>query len=365
MIVSQLVLEDFRNYRYQAFHFAPGVNLLLGGNAQGKTNAIEALYLLATGASHRTARDIDLVREGASRLCIRALITDDTAVREVESSYSPAGGKRLTVGRRTYRRLGGIQTGLQVVLFAPEDLELVKGAPSRRRYFLDEEVFQASPAYRKVLAHYNRCLAHRNRLLKEYSGRRAPAGAIETWDRQLVEPGCALVSMRHAVLSQLAPVVARVQQQLTGGRESLVISYQPSVPPDQRLFLAELERRRAEERARGVTLTGPHRDDFTMNIGGMELRARGSQGQQRCAVMALKVAVMTHLENTTGQSPVLLLDDILSELDPHRQQELLHMLSEDSQTVITSADQTLPGDLLRQAPGTVFQICSGSARKVG
>ncbi|MEW6523566.1 MAG: DNA replication/repair protein RecF [Bacillota bacterium] len=364
MYIKELVLEDFRNYLYQELVLSRAVTVLTGGNAQGKTNVLEALYLLATGRSHRTADDSDLVRTGQEGFRVRTVVEERRLERNIEAAFSHQQGRRLSVGGKQYRKLGGIQSGLNVVLFAPEDLDLIKGPPANRRRFLDDEIFQASSIYRKVLGDYNRCLSHRNRLLKEAAGRQLAQSLLDPWNQRLAEAGVAVTRMRGQVIRALAPVAGRVQERLAAGAETLQLTYCPSGAPDPGDFLRALEEKAPDEFARGVTLVGPHRDELYIELDGKNIRTHGSQGQQRCAVLALKTAVMEHLSSTTGSAPVLLLDDILSELDASRQRELLSMLDSGSQTVITSAGEEPVQRISKESTTVVYRIMGGSARRV-
>lgn len=362
MHVRELVLEDFRNYHHLELAFCPGLTLLTGGNAQGKTNILEAIYWVATGRSHRTLEERDLVRSGEAGCRVRAVVDAGGRQYALELSFHQAQGRRFSIGAKPYRRVDGTDSGLYAVLFAPEDLELIKGPPVNRRRFLDEEVFQGSAGYRRALASYNRCLAHRNRLLKDAGGSRLSASLLDPWNRQLAETGAAVTRLRRQVIASLAPGAARVQERLTGGAERLQVAYRPSGSDDSGEFVRLLEARAHEELARGATLAGPHRDELALELEGKPLRTHGSQGQQRCAVLALKAAVAEYLRSNLGSTPVLLLDDILSELDRRRQHELMIMLGTGSQTIITSVTQGWSHQAA--ADPLVYEVKAGTARKV-
>jgi len=360
--VKELVMKDFRNYQHQQLVFSPALTLLTGGNAQGKTNVLEAIYLLATGRSHRTQQDGDLVRNGQTGFCIGAVLDIGGSDRILEFSFNPGDGRRFSVGARNYRRVDSMYSGLHAVLFAPEDLDLIKGPPSSRRRFLDDEVFQGSSVYRKANAAYHRCLAQRNRLLRDAKGQRLTSMLLEPWNQQLSESGAVVTRMRRQVLKALSPVVGRVQERLTAGQERLELTYLPSGSDDPEEFLSALVTRLPEEQARGITLVGPHRDELAVDLDGKSLRTHGSQGQQRCVVLALKTAVMEHLHATTGTAPVLLLDDILSELDEERRSQLMGMLDNGSQTIVTSASHPWSYQLVEPLP-VVYEIAGGIARR--
>ena len=365
MRIGNLRLENFRNYPEQEFFFSPHITILSGGNAQGKTNVLEALYLLAVGRSHRMSGEKDLVREGTGGFRLQLDLERNQVKHRVQASYSVEQGKGLRVDQKAYRnRLGGVVTGLQVVLFAPEDLELVKGAPALRRRFLDEQVFIGSGSYRKTLNRFNRALSQRNRVLKDYIGQNMPPELISSWDKQLVESGCELIRERARAVRELAPVACAMHQELSGGTEDLLLDYRPSVEADAQGYFQRLQEKRVAERARGISLVGPHRDDLSLQIDGLELRSHGSQGQQRCAVLALKVAVREEIRKREGVMPVLLLDDVLSELDVARQRRLLAVLGKENQTIITCTDKEMIVRSPSMQRAHLYEVERGLARRV-
>ncbi len=365
MRIGELRIENFRNYADQMLSFSPHITILSGGNGQGKTNILESLYLLAVGRSHRMSGERDLVREGTDGFRLHVRLTRNDVRHEVEATYSSERGKSLRVDGKNYKnRLGGVASGLKVVLFAPEDLELIKGPPVMRRRFLDEQVFLGSGSYRKLLNRYNRTLSQRNRVLKDYIGQSMPGNLLMSWDGQLVESGCELMMERARVIKALAPVAVSMHQKLSGGREDLLLAYRPAVEPDADAYRAQLRERRTAERARGLSLVGPHRDDLSLQIDGLELRTHGSQGQQRCAVLALKVAVRDKIHHREGVMPVLLLDDVLSELDEARQQRLLAVLGEENQTIITCTDKERIVRSPTMHEAVLYEVEAGIARRV-
>ncbi len=365
MRIRELGLENFRNYARQVFSFSSHITILSGGNAQGKTNVLESLYLLAVGKSHRMSGERDLVRRGKDGFSLHLSLERNEVNHQIESGYYPEKGKRLRVDGRTYKnRLGGVTSGLKVVLFAPEDLELIKGAPAVRRRFLDEEVFLGSGAYRKLLNRFHRALSQRNRVLKDYIGQPIPDELLLSWDRQLVESGCDLVSQRAQIIEELAPIAAAMHQKLSDGTEEMIVTYRPSVVADPDVYRARLMEKRPMERARGLSLVGPHRDDLSLQIDGLELRSHGSQGQQRCAVLALKVAVRDKICQREGVMPILLLDDVLSELDTSRQKRLLAVLGAENQTIITCTDKELMAGSPAMHQAHLYEVEEGVARRV-
>jgi len=331
-----MAARDFRAYEHVELHLDPGVNIFIGPNASGKTSILEALGLLATGRSFRGASDIELVRGGCSAYLVRARLDGRLGSRIVEMRYAaPAGG---VPGRRTVSLNGdqvphaGDFLGLvPLVSFSPDDLALVKGGPAVRRRFLDSFLGQTSPAYREALTRYYRTLAQRNALLADMGSRRLAGGAaarlLEPWDETLVAEAGTVQEAREEACGILGPSAAAAFAEIDGG--SLEVLYRPAVFNPGR---------REDELRRGVTLTGPHRDEVVLVADGRDSRRFASQGQQRSIVLALKLASVKRLEETLGESPVLLLDDVMSELDPGRRASLLPLLWR-GQAFVTTTDR--------------------------
>lgn len=370
MHVARLVLSNFRNYRDLALELSPRVNAFVGANGQGKTNLLEALHVLATGRSPRGARDAELVLAGESALRIWARVERAEGPVEIDLRIGPSVRRQLRLNGLPHRRMTDLVGRLAVVFFGPDDLLLLKGPPSGRRRFLDILLSQVSPAYLHHLQRFSRALAQRNRLLRQVQAGRAPRDEIEAWEEPLVESGAEITVRRVRAVSALAPVAAEQHRLISGGTEELEVAYAPAVlevdraaadgpPAVGRILRHELERRRGEEIARAVTLVGPHRDDVALRIGGSDARAFASQGQQRTAVLALKLAELAYMRQVLGEPPVLLLDDVVSELDPDRRRHLLRAVDGGVQVLLTSTD---PQDLAVQAwvPGhRLFEVRAG------
>jgi DNA replication and repair protein RecF len=359
--LEHLLLQDFRSFDRLDLTLTGQVNVFVGNNAEGKTNALEAVYLLATGRSHRAVRDRDLVRWGAEAYRVSGRFTRPTGALQVEMAFSTRGQKVLRLNGVPKRRLSEIIGQARVVLFAPEDLELVKGSPEIRRRYIDLQLAQVSPAYYHHLAAYHRVLQQRNRLLK--NGAQADETGLEAWDDKLVEHGAEVIRRRRLALARISPWAREAQRQVSGGEEELAISYQSSLSGDAgqsgrdpeseiaaedevgaepleeiaRAFHRRLERLRVAEQERQVTLVGPHRDDLGLRVNGQEARRFASQGQQRTVALALKLAEVEHLKTDDGDPPLLLLDDVLSELDERRRGLLLQTVGR-VQTIITGTD---------------------------
>ena len=324
MWVSQLQLTNFRNYARLQLQPDAGLCVLTGDNAAGKTNVLEAVFLCALGRSHRTSRDAELIRESEQPGAVALTLHTRGGTRSISCKLMAGERKRVLIDGTALSRSGELLGCLNVVMFAPEDLMLVKGGPGERRRFLDMEISQLRPAYYYTLQQYNVALKQRNALLKA----EAETALLEPWDEQLSRLGAAITAERAQFLSELGGIASRLHLQLSGGRETLLLAYQPNLPdaePDrlaaamrERLFDA-LER----DRFRGSTSVGPHRDDVAMALDGSDVRVYGSQGQQRTVVLSLKLSELQIMRQLRGESPVLLLDDVFSELDRRRQRMLL------------------------------------------
>ena len=324
MWVSQLQLTNFRNYARLQLQPDAGLCVLKGDNAAGKTNVLESIFLCAIGRSHRTTRDAELIREAQQFGVVQLSLHTRGGTRSISCKLMAGERKRVLIDGTALSRSGELLGCLNVVMFAPEDLMLVKGGPGERRRFLDMEISQLRPAYYYTLQQYNVALKQRNALLKA----EAETALLEPWDEQLSRLGAAITAERAQFLSELGGIASRLHVQLSGGRETLLLAYQPNLPdaePDrlaaamrERLFDA-LER----DRFRGSTSVGPHRDDVAMALDGSDVRVYGSQGQQRTVVLSLKLSELQIMRQLRGESPVLLLDDVFSELDRRRQRMLL------------------------------------------
>lgn len=324
--LHRLWLRAFRNYDRADLHFSEGTTVLVGRNGQGKSNLLEAIYLVATGRSHRTSHLAETIRRGEAAARVRAHITRRGRDEEVEITVIPEAGRLVTQFRvnGTVTPRGSVLGRLPVVLAAPWDLELVRGGGAGRRRLMDEALAQLSPAYFFALHRYHRVVVQRNAGLR----RRAPA-ALEPWDSQLLAVGVRITSQRAAYVERLHPQAEAWFGRL-GGLGRLGLAYRPSwggTSDDERAAAAKVQmgRLRADEYRRGVTLSGPHRDDVEFSLDGVPLRAYGSLGQWRTAMLAVRLAEQAVMATDLGASPVLLLDDALAELDPERQGRLLEV----------------------------------------
>jgi DNA replication and repair protein RecF len=342
MFLHRLELADYRNYGELAIDFGAHKVILLGDNAQGKTNVLEAIGLLATGRSPVASKDADLVRWGADQAIIRARVTRELGETAVDMLVRTSGRRAVRVNGLAQKRLADVLGKILAVLFRSEDLLLVKGGPAERRDYLDTMLVQLSGSHYQQLHDYQRIVTQRNHLLRAIGEGGGSATQLEPWDEQLVVMAIALWRRRVKLVEALAPRVAERHAAIAEGREAIGIQYLPSVPldPDEgawegqiRAALAEVRRR---EIGRGQTLVGPHRDDMELLIDGRPAKHFGSQGQQRTVVLALKLAELEHIRAVTEEAPLLLLDDVLAELDVRRQNALLASIGDDVQAFVTS-----------------------------
>ena len=325
MRVERLKLVGYRSYPRLDLVPGPALNVLLGENAMGKTNAIEAIFLCAFGRSHRTAKDSELILRDNEAAYIGLDVSTYAGSRKIEIKFHAGERKRVLLDGTPIPRMGELLGVCNVVMFSPEDLSLVKDGPEVRRRFLDMELSQLDNAYFYRLQQYNQALKQRNALLKEGAGALKP-GLLAMWDEQLASLGAGIMHARAEFLLELSLRAQEIHREISGGRESLLVRYAPNVRQEGDLYqniLAALEKGAMEDLRRGFTGTGPHRDEIELTLSGALARNFGSQGQQRTAALALKLAVLALIREKKSESPILLLDDVLSELDDSRQQMLL------------------------------------------
>lgn len=356
MHVVELTCEGFRCLNHLCFRPAAGLNIIHGDNAQGKTSVLEAILFAATSKSHRTNVEGELVRHGAEgfRLDLGAE-RRDRPVR-IEASWRQ-GAKRFKVNGVAQSRVSDILGKISVVLFSPEDVLLVKGTASHRRKFLDMELSQLLPAYLNALQQYRQVLRQRNELLR--SGR-ADETLLDVWDEQLAKHGAALMGERSGFVAQLGALSARVYHCIAGDEE-LRVDYRPDVGLDQSL-IETLTRTRKTDIRRGMTTRGPHRDDFELAVTAKNARSFASQGQQKTAALAIKIAELELVRGRAGEYPILMLDEVLSELDNVRSKRLFDAIDNHVQCLLTTTD---PDETCASCGGDVshFEIVRGHLEK--
>ncbi len=339
MQLKKLAGQNFRNYKVLDWEPDSGLNILIGDNAQGKTNLLEAIHVLATGKSWRTSRDGELVGHHSPFTSLSAQV--ETELTSARVDFRLGKSKQICLNGKPIKRILDLLGKLLVVTFTPENLALAKGSPQNRRRFLDLCLSQVSESYGYNLSRYGKALEQRNSLLK---GGLAQKELLEPWNAQLVSFGVRVMIERYQALLRLGELACQFHHQLSGEAEELSLSYEPAVPlPQTRtasswaaVFRERLGELLPQERLRGLTLTGPQRDDFLFLLDGAPLRLYGSQGQQRTAVLALHLAAVDFLEEQMEERPILLLDDVLSELDSGRRERLLAMIATNTQTILTT-----------------------------
>ncbi|MFM6357806.1 MAG: DNA replication/repair protein RecF [Planktothrix sp.] len=355
MYLKLLYLRQFRNYFDQKVWFEAPKTILLGNNAQGKSNLLEAVELLSTLKSHRVSRDRDLIFDGKPTAQVTATVERDLGTLDLSVILRSQGGRTVALNGQSLRRHLDFLSVLNVVQFSSLDLELVRGSPEYRRNWLDRLLVQLEPIYAYILQQYNQVLRQRNALLKFI--KQNPEGIdsqkqeeLELWNAQLAVAGTRVLRRRNRVLERLVPLAKACHQSISGSTELLDIIYQPNINlslsnqclstalPEtiQQAFLQKIATRAIAEKQQGISLVGPHRDDVMFTINQTLARNYGSSGQQRTLVLALKLAELQLIEEVVREPPLLLLDDVLAELDLHRQNQLLEAIQDRFQTLITS-----------------------------
>ncbi len=332
MVIKQLECRDFRNYEDLTVDFAPGINILYGDNAQGKTNILEALFVSCTSRSHRSKKDPEMIRFGQEESHIRMVTEKNGIESRVDIHLRRNKKKAIAINGVQLRRASDLLGVTHAVFFSPEDLNIIKNGPAERRRFLDMELCQISRPYLSDLNLYHKALEQRNQLLKDLADKPELLDTLDVWDQQLVNYGSRIMTERRRFIRQLDQIVGPLHEQLTGGKESLRLAYEPDTQEEE--FADRLLIGREADRRLRMTQCGPHRDDLKISIGDMDVRRYGSQGQQRSAALSLKMAEIGLVRQIVGDTPVLLLDDVLSELDQSRQEALLSGI-DGIQTILT------------------------------
>lgn len=332
MIIKSLELDHFRNYDSLSMTFDSGTNILYGDNAQGKTNILEAIYLSATTKSHKGSKDRDIVNFVAEEAHIRTYIEKDGLENRVDMHLRKNKSKGIAINGQKIKKAADLLGLLNVVFFSPEDLSIIKNGPAERRRFVDMELCQLDSFYLYNLNNYNKIVNQRNKLLKELYYNPGLKDTLSIWDSQLLSYGSKIIERRIEFVEQLNDIIYEIHRKLSGNKEELRICYEPDVT------LEEYEQKLQSGQERDIRLkqtsTGPHRDDFSFLAGNIDIRKFGSQGQQRTAALSLKLSEIELVKKITRDTPVLLLDDVLSELDSNRQNYLLNSIG-DIQTIIT------------------------------
>lgn len=332
MIVKSLKLKNYRNYELLNLTFDPGTNILYGDNAQGKTNILEALYLSGTTKSHRGTKDRDMIQFGYDESHLETVVEKRGVAFKIDMHLKKNSPKGIAIDKIPIRKAGELFGLVHFIFFSPEDLDIIKDGPAARRRFIDLELSQLDKVYLSNLTNYNRVVNQRNSLLKDITYQDNLIETLDIWDIQLEQYGTKVMESRKKFIDQVNEIISKIHYQLTGGKETVTLLYEPSI--GEETMESAIRRNRERDIRFHSTSAGPHRDDICFKNGRIDIRKFGSQGQQRTAALALKMSEIELVKRQTGDTPVLLLDDVLSELDKNRQNYLLDSIH-DIQTIIT------------------------------
>ncbi|NLI57026.1 MAG: DNA replication/repair protein RecF [Clostridium sp.] len=368
MYIEQLELENFRNYKKIKTSFSKNINIIYGENAQGKTNIIEAIFLCAAGRSHRTSKDKELININSNKFKVKLLLNKDNKKKEIEYLYE-LGKKQILINEVPIRKMANLMGNLLAVIFSPEDILIVKEGPSLRRRFMDITISQLRPSYFYNLQQYNKILNQRNNLLKEIQQNKSLIETLDIWDEKIAQVGSEIISKRKKFIDKLSKISKEKHYNLTDNCEQLEIKY--------KTFLEEIDLKNKEnikneiikkisksrnlELKRCITAIGPHRDDFDIIVNGLPLKNFGSQGQQRTAILSLKLSEIEIIKEETDEYPILLLDDVMSELDNKRRKFLFKNLTK-MQTFITCTEkdffkeESLDASFLKVKNGEIYNL---------
>ncbi len=332
MIIKSIELADYRNYESLKLQFDKKTNILYGDNAQGKTNILEAIYVAATTKSHKGSKDKEIINFDKEEAHIRTYIEKENLETRVDMHLRKSKSKGIAVDGKKLKKAADLLGLCNVVFFSPEDLGIIKNGPAERRRFIDMELCQLDSIYLYNLNNYNKIVNQRNKLLKDMYMNPDLKETLNIWDMQLVSYGSKIIERRRVFVDQLNEIIYDIHKKLSGDKEELRIVYEPNVEVED--FEKSMRDRQDRDIRAKMTTVGPHRDDFSIMVGQVDIRRFGSQGQQRTAALSLKLSEIELVKKITKDSPVLLLDDVLSELDSSRQNYLLNSIG-DIQTIIT------------------------------
>ena len=358
MYIQKVILNNFRNIKNLDIELVKGINVFFGDNAQGKTNFLESVYFCATGRSHRGGRDRDLITLGEKTARAKVFFVDSDSCADDISVEIDKEGKRIWVNGLPIRRLGELFGNLFCVIFSPEDLSLVKAGPGLRRRFMDMELCQLYPTYYHDLRLYYKIMKQRNNLLRDIGTKPDLIDTLEVWDEQLVKHGINIIKARSVFIERLSKIAHKNQHEITGGSENLEIIYKNHV--DEDVFLEKLIKARSFDIARKSTSVGIHKDDMEFKVNDKDGRIFASQGQQRTAALSVKLAQITLIEQEQNETPVLLLDDLLSELDTSRQKFLMERMHGLQSIITLTGAESAFDSFLNQKDAKIFMVEKGS-----
>lgn len=370
MHIESINLSNFRNYKELNIEFSPNVNIIIGDNAQGKTNLIEAIYVAGFGRSFRTTKDTELIYMGSdtARCKIDAVKHDRSF--SIEFRLKKDKKKEIKINGSSLTKISELIGFFNIVIFSPEDLKLIKETPVERRKFIDRELSHISPAYCGKLIEYHKILNQRNNLLRQISFKDSLRSTLFIWDDKLAHIGTELIIRRAEFIERLSEISSRIHGGISGGKEMLKLDYLPNIKTgktkDYDKIKTEFEKRlkdlESTDIKRGFTSVGPHRDDMVFYINDIDIKHYGSQGQQRTAALSLKLSEIEIVYEEIGEYPILLLDDVMSELDINRQNDLVKTLSK-MQTIITTTDvNNIFSEHVKSA--RIFNVNSGTVQMI-
>ena len=360
MYIKSIKLKNFRNYRELQADFSSKVNFLLGQNAQGKTNLLESIYITSMGKSFRTNRDSEMISFGKDFSSVSAeIVREDDIEGSVEIVIDKSGKKSVKIDGVKIKKASQLLENVYIVIFSPEDLKIVKDEPEKRRKFIDRELCQIKPAYYESLSNYKKVLLQRNAYLKEEI---VDPSVLDIWDMQLSEYGLRVMKHRAEFIKKLDFISSEIHKKITDSREKLQLKYAPNIDFKENIY-ETLKKSCDNDLRQRTTTRGPHKDDMELFINGINVRNFGSQGQQRTCALSLKLAEINIIEEETGEKPVLLLDDVMSELDSMRQKFLIKSL-DNIQLFITTTE--LPESMMAEFPEkNIFFVENGKLQKKG
>ena len=332
MFIEKLALNNFRNYNEEEISFSKGINILYGDNAQGKTNVLEAIYMTATTKSHRGNRDKEVIQFGFDEAHIRADIKKNDIIHRIDMHLRKNKSKGVAIDMVSIKKSIQLFGLVNIILFSPEDLSIIKESPAERRRFMDMELCQLNKLYYSDLSSYNKVLNQRNNLLKQIAFDGKSKDTLDVWDEQLVKYGIKVISARNNFIELINEIIKQIHSSLTSDKEEIKVIYEKNV--DENGYLEELRDKRFVDLKYQTTNVGPHRDDISFMVNDIDVKKYGSQGQQRTVALSLKLSEIELVKKTIKDNPILLLDDVMSELDSTRRDALLSYIS-DIQTIIT------------------------------
>ena len=360
MYVESIELENYRNYRNVKVEFGRNTNILYGNNAQGKTNILESIYMAATTKSHRGSKDRDIIRIGEDESHIRLFVNKQDISHRIDMHLRKSKNKGVAIDGIPIRRAIELYGLLNVIFFSPEDLTIIKNGPAERRRFMDLELCQISRLYYQNLSSYNKILNQRNNLLKQIYYNKNLMDTLDVWNTQLVDSGVRIIKERRNFIEMMNEIIGDIHSRLTSGREKLEIIYECNVDEDS--FEKTLQEKLETDLRYSSTQSGPHRDDISFLINGIDARKYGSQGQQRTVALSLKMAEIKLVRKIINDNPILLLDDVMSELDTSRRDALIEEIK-NIQTIITCTGYD---DFIKQQIiiNNVYSVVEGTATRV-